>query len=415
MRSFSHRSALLTLAMLVLALLSVNTLPAQVFDVDATPRSDLTNGDVAYNPVDDEHLIVWETSTGDVVGQIRRSDGTLVRSWLPLLRSSFDSDYAAPRVTFKTGDDLYVVIAHFADFSRPLVSEDIVVAAFDTTGTRKWSRGLRPWFNLGNPDIAADTFEAPDGCCLQAVWEEADGTVVVAQQLDARGNVVGPRRTLGSRVAMNPRVTYSDVKPDQFLVVYQAKDPRPRVAARTVAAFTASVGPDETVANLDENPRTSRGERFAAGVDVAFNTNSDQYVAAWGDNGSIRARRLTTDVDPVGAVLFLAETGETPTVVSLSGGRSRDRRIAVSHARFDLVTLFPVLRFGHFIETTFVDPVATANWRLTTWDDQAFGAAASSFSTVRERLLFTWQQEEDPRGGGFPGYSDLRGQIVNRP
>ena len=85
-----------------------------------------------------------------------------------------------------------------------------------------------------------------------------------------------------------------------------------------------------------------------------------------------------------------------------------DRRIAVSHARFDLVTLFPVWRFGYFVETTFVDPMTTANWRLTTWDDQ-------SFSTVSERLLFTWQQEEDPRVGGFQGSFDLRGQIVNRP
>jgi hypothetical protein len=360
---------------------------AQLFNVDVAVGYDSTNGDVAYNAQNDEYLIVWETSTGHVRGQIRRSDTSLVLDNLPIFTGS-QFTYKTPRATFKSVQNLYVVVAHEIETTGPLPLERIIIKAFDRNGALVWARYLtNGLITVRNPDVVADSFGTP--CCILATWEELFGSIK-GQQMNADGSLAGSGILVvaGSSEfpphAMNPSVTYQQQPADDFLVAYQLKLPSSSIVeVRRIEPVSGTIASPVTVATLTENPRTSYGERFSAGLSVTYNESAQRYLIAWGDNGAVRVQRLNSSSAILGSQYSLGASTDTPYAASAQN----DPRDVVIVGRKSSST-------SYWMQTVQVNVIPERYVTLVSSRTRPVNSGATAFSPVSRRFLYTWQEEE---------------------
>jgi hypothetical protein len=363
---------------------------AWAFDIEATPLHWTGATAVAYNPDADQFLVVWQSSGGVIMGQIRSGDTTTVVRELPNMVGlpPLTDRFKRPRVTYKTNQRLYI-LTYEREHLRATIPgvpavpglTGIEVRAYTDTGTFRWARevGEAAIVERRNPDVVADTFGTR--CCILVAWE--DGHDVKAQQLDGDGTLHGPVKVIwagsGSQPIMNPAVTYKRAG-DDFLVVAQRVGSGNRVVAKLVQPEEGSVGTEIVVSDLEETPRPLLGERFAAGVAVAFQPVTGEFLVAWHDVNSVFARRLGGTALPVGSRLDLGRvTAPDRPAVAAGAGRELLVTYGDSAAVFNWVagdtvvdgvlgagTVGPLLR--HLPRATALAYGATARLYLVAWE-----------------------------------------------
>lgn len=391
------------------------------FDVIVQPHTDESDPDVAYNHAEDAFLIVWSSHTGDIVGQVYKSDGSLVHEYLRLLGSDHaEFTYSSPRVTFESTEKLYVVASIFVNLAGPLPDQALVLAAFNATGELVWETIVRsaPFsFSSRNPDLAAVP-SSNEGSIL-VVWEESFGSIL-GQLLSTDGTLRGSPITIvhgtGRRYpphAFNPAVVGQRSPEGSFFVVYQIRTSADSyVAGRVVDPFSGSIGGEVRIADMTELPRTSRGLRFEAGISVDYNEASETYLAAWYDDGAVYARRLNSSPATVGGVISLMTPflwltfvqGETPTVAASSV--ADQFFVTAATSRFGLFSW--TSRFA--LAGRFVNPGGIIRETVSRWRSLPIRRSASNFAASNRRFLVVWEEAE-----ASPLNHDLQGELVTLP
>jgi hypothetical protein len=252
------------------------------------------------------------------------------------------------------------------------------------------------------PDIVSDTF--PSDCCAIVTWKESWGTVY-AQQIDADGTFTGPRSEVyrdGGRFtphAFNPRIAYQRAS-DFFLVAYQRSRGGDTgvVEVRRVNPVSGTMAAARTIATMDADPRTSYGERFPGGPDIAWDADAARFLVAFRDETSLSAVRL----DATGAVLggvfdLFQETDATgnwlqpgvPEVVDAQGAA----RFLVSHPRRMYISSTSNLHWVHgwWVQQSGAPTETTIS---TWWYAEQARTPVGAWSPVVESAFTVWERDE---------------------
>jgi hypothetical protein len=360
---------------------------------------------VAYDSDRDRYLVVYQNAFGRLEGQLRAGDGTVVRGYLGLLPHYLGVEYREPRVTYKPHTRIWIMTAIMEDRSRPLPRTVLTVSGLHADGHLLWTYDVPGVDNtVRTPDVVADTFA--DRCCILITWKEGYGTIY-GRQIDADGGFVGGRIDIfrdGGRFsehAFNPRLAYQALR-DEFVVVYQrtVRGAKPRLELRAVRPVSGTLGFLRAPVSLHENPRTSYGEKFSGGPDIAWDPVAQRYLLAWRDDRYLRAVLLDREgwmaSNPVN--LFVDDeargdrlAGGIPEVIAATG---RDRFL-VSHAR-ELDGVFGADSPAHWLEGWWVDLLGRPLRRpvSTWWFPEAAGRSAVGFSPVSGRAFVVWERDE---------------------
>lgn len=273
---------------------TIEVVSSSVLDVGITGAVEM-NSDVAYNPVTQQYLTVWQSGSS-IMGEIRDKDGNIVKSDFAIMSGFLFSGYSEPAVTYKSGQNIFMVAAKRVT-SLIGTTYRIVARRVSATGSPLGSdinlstvSSVAVTFD-GRPDIAADTVGS--NCCILAVWKQAES--IRGQRINGDGTLTGGNFTIRSAfpgtVAPTPAVTYQRFPFNDFLVVYKVL---PELAnpfiARKVVQPSASVSSELVIA-------TGTG---VSNPDVAYNESGDTYLVVWED-GSIKGQRLSSLGSKVGA------------------------------------------------------------------------------------------------------------------
>ena len=233
-----------------------------IFNVASVEAKHLTQPDVAYSPVQDEYLVVYNyevtSSDTDIYGTRFKWDGSLIGAPFPII-TALDKQMD-PSLTYNSTNDEYLVVYG-----------------------NEWAGGLR--------DIAAQRIDASDGSLLS--WANvATGT--------------GEDRD-GPDVAYNPAR-------NQYLITY-TKFPSPINIRGKVA-----------LANLDGVSISSEIELCCTGITGAqwgtqVATGPDEYLVTFQIglfNGPIYGRRVSGEGTPLGPASAFDISGTYPSGVNFS-------------------------------------------------------------------------------------------------
>jgi hypothetical protein len=376
--------------------------------------------DSAYNPIEDQYLVVWELN-GAVWGKILEGWGGTVREPFVIagLAPTFGVTYTQPSVAFKSPENIYSVVVKSSDPGGPLPWDSIILYRLKADGrlddepghiaARQLARG--PGGTLGFPDVEADTFGTD--CCLLAVWETVEGSLA-GQRLTGAGGLQGPALRLFDRgertpLAFHPRIVYQRPA-DSFVVAFDRQDSvlASSVAVRSLPALGGEPAAPVTVAPLATAP--PRPGRPQGHPDLAYNAFADRFLVVWRDGPQVRQRRLNGARAPLGAAAHLcsgaacaaardldqpavgAETGTPFFVVTYT----RSRPDGTSTLRGSGVNGST----GAFTEV----------FGLTAPTTQPAGNATLAWDQGRAMFLAVWEEDT-----GFPLYQDLWAGFLSRP
>jgi hypothetical protein len=252
----------------------------------AATRADERNPDVAYDAVTDRYLIVWENRrTGQVMGEIRQGDGTIFRNDFVIFPASPEITHTDPAVTFKSGHNLYFVVAK----QRSGTTAQIIGRRVSASGTL-----LDFGFFLSLPDNAAAFEGRPDvaavtsgsNCCILAVWKQSN--TIRGRHIRGDASLEGPSFIITTvftdlfspgTTAPTPAVVYQSRR-NEFLVVYGA-----------LPGLTAPTGPYVARRIVPPGSGTSSGELRLSQADtpdnpdIAYNERANTYLVTWNDRG----------------------------------------------------------------------------------------------------------------------------------
>jgi hypothetical protein len=380
--------------------------------------------DAAYNPIEDQYLVVWEQN-GAVWGKVLEGWGGTVREPFVIagVAPTFGVTYTQPSVAFKSPENVYYVVMKSSNPLATLPWDNILLyrlkpdgsldADEGRIGVRQLARG--PGGTLDFPDVEADTFGTD--CCVLAVWETVQGSLA-GQRLTGAGELHGTALRIFDRgerlpAAFHPRIVYQRPT-DSFVVAFDRHDSAlsSSIAVRSLGAFGGEPGAAVTVATLLTRP--PRPGRPAGHPDLAYNAfgreaGTDRFLVVWRDGDQVHHRRLSGARAPLGAAARLcsfacatardldepavgAETGTPFFVVTYTrtaaDGRSTLRGSGVNGAT------------GAFSEV----------FGLTEPTLEPSGNAALAWDAGRAMFLAVWEED-----AGFPLYEDLWAGFLSRP
>lgn len=402
---FSHPPSRILLALLAF-IVPLASLWAQD-DIGATPLRNETDPQVAYNSVDDEFLIIYRNNLGDIIGEIRDGYWNVVDDYIRLLPSGTTSSYSHARVTFKrsTTQSYYVITAIFQENSGSLPYQQLLVAGFNPSGSRQWTRPLRATPNeTHTPDVVADNFAS--NCCLIVSWEEGRGQLYT-QVMNADGSLRGSRARINTGEGYRPALTYQRQN-DRFLVAYKRKSGRSELVSQLVSinnvASTAQV-----VSTLTENPRTSSGQRYSTAAAAAYNFSSNRSTLAWFDGGVVYGQHLNLDGRPSGSRIslfdgtswFLNATTATPTMAAVPG--STEMIAAFSSSQW---TFWPTSGTTYYFSGRLINGTTHSYLPITSGVEGTYGGVVE-MSPVSGYYVGIWEENESAGTSG--GNHDILG------
>lgn len=275
--------------------------------------ADETRPQVAYDSVNDRHLVVWNTGTG-VSGRFYSGAGAPLGASFPIFwqRSLGGGDtlsYDQVAVTYKDSQRRFYVAARetYGDFVNPWVTIDtygVAVKVLDEEGAELFNR--LPYHSPtpatampANPTIVADTFGST--CCTLLAWQDDVSRDIRGLLLDDDGlAVVGSSGPFVIADGSSSTLTYRRPSTlyrrdwDQFVMVYE-RDPNSgpnRVGGRTIQAFTGNTSGELFNGTHGEDNIVSNP---VGGPSIAYHPSSSLFLVAWTDGPNTFALGLDPD------------------------------------------------------------------------------------------------------------------------
>ena len=287
-----------------------------VTGTDGDPNFDARDARVAYNPIADQHLVVWsgsDTSESEIFARLLDGAGTPLGTQFrisdmgPPATAGFEA--VEPAVAYNARRNEYLVVWRGDDSAGPLVDGEFEIFAQRLTATGdEVGANDRRISDMGpNGDTA---FSAQDPAVAYnpisdqylVAWEGDDDAgplvegedEIFVQRLSATGAPVGANDRRVSDMGPNGDPAYSADNPvvahnsrtNQYLVAWEGDDDtgplvegEDEIYVQRLAASGAQVGTNDRRVS-DAGPDGDRD--FEANVpSLAYNPATDEYLAAW--------------------------------------------------------------------------------------------------------------------------------------
>ena len=287
-----------------------------VTGTDGDPNFDARDARVAYNPIDDQHLVVWsgsDTSESEIFARLLDGAGTPLGTQFrisdmgPPATAGFEA--VEPAVAYNARRNEYLVVWRGDDSAGPLVDGEFEIFAQRLTATGdEVGANDRRISDMGpNGDTA---FSAQDPAVAYnpisdqylVAWEGDDDAgplvegedEIFVQRLSATGAPVGANDRRVSDMGPDGDPAYSADNPvvahnsrtNQYLVAWEGDDDtgplvegEDEIYVQRLAASGAQVGTNDRRVS-DAGPDGDRD--FEANVpSLAYNPATDEYLAAW--------------------------------------------------------------------------------------------------------------------------------------
>jgi hypothetical protein len=257
--------------------------------------------DLAYNPDDDEYLVVWSdyrNNMWDIYGQRVLASGSLAGGNLALITAT--NAQLLPAVAYNTQADEYLAVwqdkrngsNHRIYGQRVSGSGTLLGSSFaisDTTSEQQY------------PDVAYDS----DTGAYLVVWQDDAGTSwdITARRVLSDGTPSGNVLTLSSAndEAQSPKATYNATD-DEYLVVWQDdRDGNWNVYGQRVSGSGSLAGSNFQVSSL------SGDETLPS---IAWGQHSGRYLVGW--QGLGLAQRVWADGTLDGGPLDTSSSANSP-------------------------------------------------------------------------------------------------------
>lgn len=357
---------------------------------------------IAYNSDADQYFLVFTLPSGALQGAILDADGTKLDYFPSLLANASN-----PRITYRPGDDQYVLTAKVTGG----LGEGVVVRGLDADGGGVWIDQPVSTGSVETPDVMADTFA---NCCTLVTWKQDSGAIH-GQRYNAAGvpqglpfAIVPDSGTTGPR-AYNARIAYKRAPGDDFVVVWElARNNQPGlIQARVVEPVSGALGPIVELAQTDARPWARLGQRFPGGVDIAYDETQDHFYVAWRDETEVMLHRAPASLTGGFDTIVFSEPGNwslrggTPEVVVADGyGKAY-----VSHP-VSFADLFGPGTNIHFVNGAWFTATGSFGWSSlsTAWSNEASDNVAAAFSPVMDTVFGVFERD---RPGAAAGLDDL--------
>ncbi len=377
---------------------------------------------IAFDPDGGRGLVVF-VQNGYVYGRhvdaMGRPTSAPVFGIFPVVHPTRDRSYSKPSVTFKRGQNRFVIAAEETETriinlpDGPLAlsfPSGIAVTAFNSDGSRAGNRFLRtPIASAARtekrPFVVAD--ELSDDCCIAVAWEdEAYAHKLYVQRLKAdlspQGGISELAPTGASRIA-NVSGTY-ELSRDRFTFVFDMIDSSGRrwIATSSMGAFTGASVRSRTIAE-----RVGHGERsgdlLRGTPAVVHSEGLDTYVVAWRLGTGLRAAFLPPDITGTVSSSFAIPTSAPcttpPFCFFLTPGTSAPpalvnapgtRRVYVVAAMNPLLGDGPAVLDAYAIDSTSTTAVTPYLAAISRASDGAALSAGAVWSPGGNRVIATW-------------------------
>lgn len=377
---------------------------------------------IAFDPDGQRGLVVF-VQNGYVYGRYVDSAGrptaAPVFGIFPVLHPTRDRSYSKPSVTFKRGQNRFVIAAEETETriinlpDGPLaltLPSGIAVTAFNNDGSRAGNRFLRTPIasaarNEKRPVVVAD--ELSDDCCIAVAWEdEAYAHKFYVQRMNAdllpQGAIAELAPTGADRIA-NVAAVY-ELSRDRFTFVFDMVDTSARrwVATSSIAAYTGGSVRSRTIAE-----RTGHGERsteLPRGTPTLVHSEGlDTYVVAWRLGNGLRAAFLPPDITgtvsssfaiptaapcttPPFCFFLTPTTSARPALVNAPG----TRRVYVVAAMNPLLGDGPAVLGAYAIDSTSATAVTPYLAAISNASHGAALSAGAVWSPGARRVIAAW-------------------------
>ena len=296
-----------------------------------------TDPDVAYNPLDNQFLAVWDQqqpgTAFDVLGQALSPDGAPVGGLITVVSAA--EDQVTPRVAYSTFLNRYCVV--WADF-RNGNDSDVFGRILSRTAAPlgdAFQVYAGPYQEL-QPAVAAHGTRDQFVVTLCHDLEDYGLEAIMAVTVTGGGTVTGSVEVRhGDNHRWYPQVAQRSGS-DDYLVTCMANE-----TGGEADVFAQRVRYDRTLTGTPI--LVCAGRKGQEGPDAAYNGKNDRYLAAWQDYRSvtkydIRGRPFAPDGTLLAQEVILSQTGRqayNPVAASLPG---RDDAL-VAWAAFENVGL----------------------------------------------------------------------------
>lgn len=287
-----------------------------------SPSQNQQNTQIAYNPDDDEFLLVWEDyrngSNWDIYGQRLDGDGALLGDNFVIKSASYDQ--VLPQVIYAPGSDKYLVIwQHFSSGSQYDVYGQLLSGIGQLVGTA-FAIATGPGSSGQTPtDIVYNTQSSQ----FLVLWEDnRDGV------LNIWGRHVGLTGSLGTETQITSSTTFNEMQgvgaynhdDDQYLVVWATKseEGEQNLYARRLTGGGVVTTTDTITLTSNTGPEVP---------DVVYLASTEQYLAVWQDNRNFGSNGLDIYgrvITPTGAI------GSSDFVISNHSASESYPRLALS-------------------------------------------------------------------------------------
>jgi YD repeat-containing protein len=268
---------------------------------------------VAYNPDDNQYLVVWQDASRlpvTIQGQRLADDGSLIGSSFTIATSG-----ANPAVAYSPVDESYLVVWQTTTdiLARPVAADGTPGTTFTVFAGTTTSPAAEPaiaysaahdyflvaWQRLGG----GGAFDPPPPYLIQSqfVWPSGDvrRLVTIAQQATP---LAQPFVSTNNAINL---ITWQDARHNQTDIYGQRLN------------YDGSLAGSNFVIN-----DASGDKSWPA---VAWNDAGDAYLVTWqhDGNGHVLGQRIDTDGDPVGTLITLSDTGQAarPALVTTAAGQ----------------------------------------------------------------------------------------------
>ena len=264
----------------------------------------------AYNPHDDQYLVVWEdkrpgTNEADIYGQVVSASGIPLRDNVVIAVAA--DNQLDPAVAYNTTNRTYLVI--WQDL-RGGVDTDVYGQFIEATGVLS---GTNFALNTDNGhQIDPDVIYDPSTNHYLAVWDDTEADQIEGQLLDPSGVLLAPEGFAIAPGGSTPRAAYNSNRSSYMVVYWDSGD----ILGQAVAADGSLSG---SAFVISDEP-ASKTE-----PDLAFNAITHDYLVVWRDwrnappslHTDIYAQRIDEDGNTQGDEIVIstaADTQEKPQV-----------------------------------------------------------------------------------------------------
>ncbi len=246
------------------------------------PLDDQADPSVAYNPDDDQYLVVWQDDRGsdaDIYGQILSASG--VPQGDNFVVSNGPDEQGSPHAAYNATDHNYMVVWR----------DKRGGANYDVYGQVVSYNGVLSGTNFAvNTDAGdqrpGDLIYDPNANHYLTVWVDDGQNRVEGQLLDPAGGLVGVNAFPIADGGGAPRAAYNGNR-DSYMVIYEQGDD---IHGQAVAGDGSLSGLSFVVC---EDPAEQ------ATLDLEFNSTTHEYLVAWrdrrGGNWDIYGQRINED------------------------------------------------------------------------------------------------------------------------